>query len=287
MKRIREDVAKYETAAREALKRRRYGAVAKNIQSVQILLPTYERLLTQLSQVYPLNDSHRLLHNISEVESQLIARLATIQLVGPTERYTLTKSEMPEWQVQASDDQGPLPEFPLLVKQGKITLLEKRTGENGEANILLRKVNFESGPYTIEVIPNFPLGILRAAGIDQGIQVSYDVTQTRCEIQLECTQIANLCSALENTLSQKSIFSVKQDGTPKLSTYFAASEKNTLTAGSTTLKSYDLTISIKGDNINFIVNTKGVGKNELDATIKAVQKADFSDLQKQLKSYCK
>lgn len=287
MKQIREDVAKYEAHARESLNDRKYGAAAKDIQSAQDLIPVYNRLLGQLSQVYPLNDSHRLLHNIPEAEALLISRLSKVRLTGPTEEFTLSKSEMPEWQVLANDDQGPLPEFPILIKQGKQTILEKRTAGNGIANILLRKVNFENGPYTIDVFPNIPIGMARAAGIDQGIQITYNISKHRCEIQLKCNQIANLCNALEISLSQKSIIATKEETAPKLEATFSSSEKNSLTSGSTTLKSYDLTLTLKGENINFMVSAKGAGKNEIDAAIKAVQKIDFSDLQQQLKPYCK
>ena len=53
-----------------------------------------------------------------------------------------------------------------------------------------------------------------------------------------------------------------------------------------TRQSKDIPISAKGDGINYITTSKGAGKNELDATIKAIQKADLSNLQSQLKKHC-
>lgn len=47
--------------------------------------------------------------------------------------------------------------------------------------------------------------------------------------------------------------------------------------------SYEITVTAKGDKVNYMATSKGVGKNELDAAIKAIQKADFTDLQRQLK----
>ena len=64
---------------------------------------------------------------------------------------------------------------------------------------------------------------------------------------------------------------------------FTATEKNTLNTGNSVMRSYDVTITAKGDKVNYMATSKGVGKNELDAAIKAIQKADLSDLQGQLK----
>ena len=283
MKRIREDVARLEASAREALKNRQYAKAANDLQSAQSMLPDYERLLWQLSKVYPLNDTQRLLHNLPEVEASLIAKLSKIKLKGPTETFALSSSEMPEWSVSVTDDQGPLPGFPLVARQGRQTLAEKRTTENGTATFLLRKVSFDSGPYSLTVSPSLPLALAKASGQDLGIEVTYKVSRSRCEIQLACNQIANVCHAFEKSLNQKSIFASATPKAPKISVGFTATEKNTLNTGNSVMRSYDVTITAKGDKVNYMATSKGVGKNELDATIKAIQKAEFSDLQRQLK----
>ena len=287
MKRIRTDVAKLEASAREALKNRQYAKVASDLQSAQAMLPDYERLLWQLSKVYPLNDTQRLLHNLPEVESALIEKLSGIKIKGPTETFALVSSEMPEWSVTVTDSEGPLSGFPLIAKQGRQTLAEKRTGENGSANFLLRKVNFETGPFSLTVMPNLPLAFIKASGLSQGIEITYKVKRSRCEVRLECNQIANLCNAFEKNLNQKSIFAVDDPKAPKLSVGFTASEKNSLGTGNNAMRSYEITLSVKGDGVNYMTTSKGVGKSDLDATIKAVQKTDLSDLQKQLTKYCK
>lgn len=287
MKRIKESILKLEASAREALISRKYAKTATDLQQAQSKIPEYERLLWQLSKVYPLNESHQLLHNLPEIQNQLLEKLAHIKLEGPTEKFELTKSEMPEWSVLVVDDQGPLPGFPLIAKQARETLSEKRSDDNGKVAFLLRKVNFEKGPYSITVIPSLPLEYLKASELTQGIEVSYDVIQTRCEIQLECKQIANFCRAMENALNQKSIFSTTDPKATKISIDYTAIEKNVLTVGSSTMKSFDVTFNVKGPKVNFQASSKGVGKDELDATIKAIQKADFSKLQPQLKQYCK
>ena len=250
------------------------------------MLPEYERLLWQLSKVYPLNDSLRILHSLPEVETALINKLSQVKVTGPAEKFTLTTSEMPEWNVTVSDGEGPLPGFPIIVKQGRQTLSEKRTNDKGVATFLLRNVNYETGPYSMVVLPNLPLSIAKSCGLDRGIEITYDVKLSRCEIQLECSQIANACSAFEKELNQRSIFVVNKPKVPKISVYFLATEKNSLVAGNNTIRSYDVSISAKGDGINYITTSKGAGKNELDATIKAIQKADLSNLQSQLKKHC-
>ena len=287
MKRIRTDVAKLEASAREALKNRQYAKVASDLQSAQAMLPDYERLLWQLSKVYPLNDTQRLLHNLPEVESALIEKLSGIKIKGPTETFALVSSEMPEWSVTVTDSEGPLSGFPLIAKQGRQTLAEKRTGENGSANFLLRKVNFETGPFSLTVMPNLPLAFIKASGLSQGIEITYKVKRSRCEVRLECNQIANLCNAFEKNLNQKSIFAVDDPKAPKLSVGFTASEQNSLGTGNNAMRSYEITLSVKGDGVSYMATSKGVGKSDLDATIKAVQKTDLSDLQKQLTKYCK
>jgi hypothetical protein len=194
---------------------------------------------------------------------------------------------MPEWSVTVTDSEGPLSGFPLIAKQGRQTLAEKRTGENGSANFLLRKVNFETGPFSLTVIPNLPLAFIKASGLSQGIEITYKVKRSRCEVRLECNQIANLCNAFEKNLNQKSIFAVDDPKAPKLSVGFTASEKNSLGTGNNAMRSYEITLSVKGDGVSYMATSKGVGKSDLDATIKAVQKTDLSDLQKQLTKYCK
>lgn len=286
IRRIKTEVMKLENKARESLKNRLYAKAATDLQAAQDMLPEYERLLWQLSKVYPLNDSLRILHSLPEVETALINKLSQVKVTGPAEKFTLTTSEMPEWNVTVSDGEGPLPGFPIIIKQGRQTLSEKRTNDKGVATFLLRNVNYETGPYSMVVLPNLPLSIAKSCGLDRGIEITYDVKLSRCEIQLECSQIANACSAFEKELNQRSIFVVNKPKVPKISVYFLATEKNSLVAGNNTIRSYDVSISAKGDGINYITTSKGAGKNELDATIKAIQKADLSNLQSQLKKHC-
>ena len=148
-----------------------------------------------------------------------------------------------------------------------------------------RNVNFDKGPYVITVEPNFPLEVLKKAGLRNALEVPYRVKLSRCEVKLNCDMIANACNALENALSKKSIFvSPDEESTaPELSVEI----ENTFRGKLGFISSFDFTISIKGDKVNFFTTAKGVGKNEVDATISAIKKTDFSPLQKQLLPLCK
>ena len=53
------------------------------------------------------------------------------------------------------------------------------------------------------------------------------------------------------------------------------------------ISSFDFTIAIKGDHVNFFTTGKGLGKTEAAATISAINKTDFAPLQKQLLPLCK
>ena len=198
IRRIKTEVMKLENKARESLKNRLYAKAATDLQAAQDMLPEYERLLWQLSKVYPLNDSLRILHSLPEVETALINKLSQVKVTGPAEKFTLTTSEMPEWNVTVSDGEGPLPGFPIIVKQGRQTLSEKRTNDKGVATFLLRNVNYETGPYSMVVLPNLPLSIAKSCGLDRGIEITYDVKLSRCEIHDDVLQLRFLHLSVAN-----------------------------------------------------------------------------------------
>lgn len=286
MKRIQSEVSELEANARGALEKRLYGKVAYDLQKAQALLPEYEQLVWKLSKIIPLKESHKITHNLSEVESQFIAKLSGIKFELPQQEFTLTKPEMPEWSVLVSDSQGPLAGFPLIVRQGRQILSEKRSAENGRASFILRKVNFETGPYTLIVQPSLPAGYIKAAGLDEKLELAYTVSLSRCKIFLECNQIANLCRAAEIALNKNSIFSVNEENAAKIKISFSSTPRNSITSGNNVMNSYDVSIEITSEQIHFATNTKSVGKNEIDALIKATNKTDFSKLKEQLNPYC-
>ncbi len=283
IKTLQQEVTALEEDAKKALNARNYANAIKSLEKAQPKVLQHQKVLDQLSQVYPVNDSHRLRQNLAGVETMVVDRLSKIKIEGPAEQFELTKPEMPAWEVSVSDEFGPLPNFPLVARQGRQTLSERRTQDKGTATFNLRNVNFSSGPYTINVEANLPQAILRDAGIQNSIEISYTVSQTKCNIQLQCKSEANVCNAIENGLSKVSVFNSSNADVPKISAETSAQTKNTL--GS--LTSYNMEIILKGNNILFSRSVKGAGKNDVDALVKAINKIDFSDIKKQIGSSCK
>jgi len=285
LKTLQQEIAKLEKSARKAIDTRVYINAANDLEKATDKVNEYNFYLLQLADVYPLNDSHRLQHGLPEIENTLIERLSSITITTTAEpNFELTKAEMPSWNVIVKDSIGPVPSFPLVARQSK-TLSERRTQKNGIATFKLRNVNYDKGPYVIIVEPNFPYEILKKAGLKNALEVPYRVRLSRCDVKLQCDMIANACNALENALSKKSIFVTMDDeaDVPELSVEI----ENTFRGRLGFISSFDFTIAIKGDRVNFFTTAKGVGKNEVDATISALKKTDFSALQKQLLPLCK
>ncbi|MBQ7081650.1 MAG: hypothetical protein IJM92_18725 [Fibrobacter sp.] len=286
LKTLQQDIAKLEKSARKAIDTRTYANAASDLEIAEDKVNEYNFYLQQLADVYPLNDSHRLQHALPEIEKYLVERLSNLTITTTTEpNFELTKAEMPSWNVIVKDSIGPVPNFPLIARQSK-TLSERRTQKNGIATFKLRNVNFEKGPYVVTVEPNLSLELLKKTGLRNALEVPYNVKVSRCEIKLNCGDlVANVCSALENALSKKSIFAIDdEDSTaPELSVEI----ENTFRGRLGFISSFDFTIAIKGEGVNFFTTGKGVGKTEAAATISAIKKTDFAPLQKQLTPLCK
>lgn len=283
LKTIQQDVSKLEDEARKALSARHYYNAIKSIEKAQPLILQHQKTLDQLGQVYPVNDSHRLHQNIAGIETQIVDKLSKVKIEGPTEQFELVKPEMPAWEVTVSDEFGPLPNFPLIARQGRQTLSERRTQNKGTATFNLRNVNFSNGPYTIYVEANLPQAILRDAGIQNSIEVKYTVSQSSCNVQIQCNTEASVCNAIESGLSKVSIFNTTSAGAPKITVETSAQVKNSLG----TLTSYNMDVILKGNNIMFSRSIKGAGKNDVDALVKAISKIDFADIKKQIGSSCR
>ncbi len=284
LKTLKQEIANLEKSARKAIENRVYVNAANDLTEAKDKVDEHNFYLLQLAEVYPLDDSHRLQHGLPEIEKLLVERLSSITIKTTSEQnFELTRSEMPAWEVIVKDSFGPLPNFPIIARQSK-TLSERRSQKNGTVSFKLRNVNFEKGPYVIIVEPNLPLELLKKTGLASALEVPYHVRKARCEVKLNCDKIANVCSALENALSKKSIFTTtdEESGAPELT----AEIENTFRGRLGFISSFDFTISIKGDKINFFTTAKGVGRNEVDATISALRKTDFSALQKQLMPIC-
>ena len=285
LKTLQQDISKLEKSARKAIDNRTYANAASDLETAEDKVNEYNFYLQQLADVYPLNDSHRLQHALPEIEKLLVERLSSITITTTAEpNFELTKAEMPSWNVIVKDSIGPVPNFPLIARQSK-NLSERRTQKNGIATFKLRNVNFEKGPYVVTVEPNLSLELLKKTGLRNALEVPYSVKISRCAIKLACDMEANTCSALENALSKKSIFVTddEESTAPELSVEI----ENTFRGRLGFISSFDFTIAIKGEGVNFFTTGKGVGKTEAAATISAIKKTDFAPLQKQLMPLCK
>lgn len=283
LKTLKQEIAELEKSARQAIDNRKYVNAVNDLSAAEEKVNDYNVYLLQLAEVYPLDDSHRLQHGLPEIEKILVERISSITITTTTEpNFELTRAEMPAWNVIVKDSFGPLPGFPLVARQSK-TLSERRTQNNGIATFNLRNVNFEKGPYVVVVEPNLPLELLKKTGKTKALEVPYSVRQSRCEVKLKCDILANVCNAIENAFSKKSIFVTEDnDEAPILSMDISTSPR-----GKTgRLLSFDVSIAVKGKNLNFWSSTKGVGKSEVDAVISAIKKTDFGPVQKQLGPSC-
>ena len=281
---LKQEIADLEKSCRQALDERVYINVANDLSKAEEKVNEYNYYLLQLADVYPIDNSYRLQHGLPEIEKILVERLSSITIETTASNMELTRPEMPAWDVVVKDSLGPVPSFPIVARQSR-TLSERRTQSDGVATFNLRNVNFEKGPYVIIVEPNLPYELLKKTGQMNALEVPYQVRRSRCEVRFQCDMIANVCNALENALSKKSIFTTNSDSEsiPELTVDVSTSVRGKL--GS--LGSYDVSISIKGANANFFATSKGVGKTEVDATISAIKKTDFTPLQKQMEPYCK
>lgn len=285
LKTLQQDIAKLEKSARKAIDTRTYANAASDLEKAEEDVNEYNFYLQQLADVYPLNDSHRLQHALPEIEKLLVDRLSNLTITTTTEpNFELTKAEMPSWNVIVKDSIGPVPNFPIIARQSK-TLSERRTQKNGIATFKLRNVNFDKGPYVITVEPNLSLELLKKTGLRNALEVPYSVKISRCEIKLACEMESNVCSAIESALSKKSIFATdnEESTAPELSVEI----ENTFRGRLGFISSFDFTIAIKGEGVNFFTTGKGVGKTENAATLSAIKKTDFAPLQKQLMPLCK
>jgi hypothetical protein len=287
MKTIKQELTALESSIREGKSKRQYAVAVNALNQAKEKIRTYEQLLEQLSAVYPVNDSHLLQHSIPSLETELQESLSKIRIEGPSQTFTIGKPEMPAWDITVYDAVGPVENFPVRAKQGFQTLLERRTQANGSATFNLRNVNFDKGPYTIIVEPNFSDELLSATSLEKKFELSYQVNQTRCSIRIKCNELANICSALEKKLSDKSIFVDETSKGPMLDLKIVSTEEKALKVSENITRfSYKVDLSLKNKDIQFITSAKEAGKNATDGSIKAIGKMDFSPLQRQLKPFC-
>lgn len=281
----KQELSKAKKNIQESIATRHYADAARTLDLAKPRVATYEKLLQQLAQVYPINETHRLKSRLPELEKSLIQELSRISFAEQKN----TSTETPSWQILVSDSQGPLPEFPVVVHKGRETLTTSKTDMEGYVQVQLKKANLEEEPFVFYIEPDLPLAILRQARLQRKLEVQYSVTRKECLIQMKCSENEDICNSIKESLSKKSIMAIgeRSDAAPLINFGISAEQKNSLNSGNTALVSYDVTISMRGNNIATSTNVRSVGKSRDEAIVKAIQKADFTKLKKMLESHCK
>lgn len=286
MKSLRIKIAKLEEAGSQALKERQYANAIEAIERAKNIVPEYNVLLNELAQVYPINDSLRLNENVTAVESQAIKALSKLKFKFPTS-LELTKPEA-EFSITVYDGGVAVRNFPLTAKQGRHILTDVTTDDNGFANLKLLDIDIEKGPFVIVVEPNFPEGILKAAGLRKKMEIDFRAKQSRCDVNIRCDASEALCNTLEKKLAQKSIFISSAAESPKLDFKISttAGKKIEYQPGKFTT-AYDVNLFIKGEGVVFTANVRETGKQESEAAEAAIKKTNFAPLKKQMEPHCK
>ncbi|WP_298767773.1 hypothetical protein [uncultured Fibrobacter sp.] len=283
----KKELADLQTTIAQALDNRQYASAIKEIERGKEIIQSYGKMSDQLGQIYPIDKSYLLEHNIPDYESRLQNELSQIRIEGPAEPFTLSNPEMPPWIVTVYDRHGPVANFPLVAKQKGHILLERRTSSDGSATFKLRNVNIENAPYVITIEPNLPGQWLETVGLRKAFEIPYSVSQAKCRIRIQCSEVANICNALEKKLAKKSIFIEENPDLPSLEFKMALNEVKQLKINANTTRySYTFDYMLKGKGISFITTVKENGKTPTDATIQAIDKIDFTPLQQQLRPFC-
>jgi len=282
MAELKESVKKLEADGRAALDASRYDEAIRNYTQAVSLLQPYADLKKELAEVFTLNESFNLNHDLPGFKALIATRLVNVSFETEPAKLVLEQDMIQDFKVKVIDANGPVTDFPLKAVQDSKKLDSRRTQENGVAVFTLQNVNFTSGTLSVSFVPDFPKEILKGAGLEKGFVVPYEVKQKACNVRLDCKGSADACKALESELAKNAIFIGKNASYPQLRAEITANPKGTLGQ----LQSFDMSVSITGDRVNFTKSTKGVGKTEAEAMGKGIAKLKFKELQEQVKRVC-
>ena len=279
---IKERVKKLEADGRTALEASRYDEALRNLTEALSLLDPYADLKRELAEVFTLNESFNLNHDLPGLKSLIASRLGNIRIETSPSKISVDKDIIENLVVKVFDAKGPVTDFPLKAIQDGKKLDSRRTQDNGAATFTLQNVNAAPGTQSVSFVPEFPRDILKTAGLEKGFSVLYEVKQTACNVRLDCKGKPEACKALENQLAKNSIFVGTSAKLPLLKAEITSTPKGSLNQ----LLSFDMSVSITGERVNFSKSTKGVGKNEGEAMGKGIAKLKFKELQEQVKPVC-
>lgn len=279
---IKDKIAKFEAAGRAALDDSRYDEAVRNYSEATSLLQPYADLKAELAEVFSLNESYNLKHDLPGFKALIASRLGNVRIETEPAKLVLEKDIIQDLKVKVLDANGAVTDFPLKAVQDGKKLDSRRTQDNGAAVFTLPNVNFTSGTLSVSFIPDFPKEILKASRMEKGFVFPYEAKLAACNVRLDCKGNADACKALEGELAKNAVYIGKDARYPQLKAEVVSTPKGSLGK----LVSFDMTVSVTGDRVNFSKSTKGVGKTEAEAMAKGIAKLKFRELQEQVKRIC-
>jgi len=278
----KEKIAQYETEGRAALEASLYDEAVRKLTAAEALIEPYSVLKAELAQVFTLNESFNLKHNLPGLRADIASRMSNLSVQTNPAKPVLESDIIENLVVTVSDANGAVKDFPLKAVQDGKKLDSRRTQDNGTATFTIPNVNFGSGTLTISFVPDFPKEVLKAARLEKGFVMPYEVKQKACNVRLDCKGSVDGCKALADQMAKQAIFVGKNAKDPLLKAEVNATSKNSLNQ----LLSFDVSLSVSGDKVSFSKTSKGVGKTEAEAVSKAIGKLKFKELEQQVKASC-
>lgn len=276
MANAKEKIAKYEADGRAALEASRYDEAIRMLTAAEALIEPYSALKSELAQVFTLNESFNLKHNLPGLRADIASKLGNLQVKTAPEKLVLEKDVIENLTVTVTDAKGAVTDFPLKAVQDGKKLDSRRTQDNGTAVFTIPNVNFGAGTLAISFVPDFPKDILKAARLEKGFVVPYEVKQASCNVRFDCTGSPEGCKALADQMAKQGVLVGKNAKDPVIKAEVKATPKGSLNQ----LLSFDVAVSVSGDKVSFTKSSKGVGKTEAEAVTKAVGKLKVKEFGK-------
>ena len=276
MANAKEKIAKYEADGRAALEASRYDEAIRMLTAAEALIEPYSALKSELAQVFTLNESFNLKHNLPGLRADIASKLGNLQVKTAPEKLVLEKDVIENLTVTVTDAKGAVTDFPLKAVQDGKKLDSRRTQDNGTAVFTIPNVNFGAGTLAISFVPDFPKDILKTARLEKGFVVPYEVKQASCNVRFDCTGSPEGCKALADQMAKQGVLVGKNAKDPVIKAEVKATPKGSLNQ----LLSFDVMVSVSGDKVSFTKSSKGVGKTEAEAVAKAVGKLKVKEFDK-------
>ena len=173
MRELQEEISIHESKGMEALKIRHYKKSSDELITAIPKVFMYNEMLDVLSKLKPIKSSIKLNHRLHELEEQLISKLNFVKLAIDSNSLKYSDDSF-SFDVQAFDDSGPLNGLPIKISQGPQILTSRQTQKNGVAHFELNKFSKKGNTLSLLCLVDLPEGLLKKAGLNQGIRLTYE-----------------------------------------------------------------------------------------------------------------